>query len=207
MRVKGEACTQPPASCSVQPACTVFQPCKPVLYKGVSGILLEPIRLRFSPSHWSYTTITPSATSLTNQNSQILTNQNSDFETNWTSKIWSLHLHEDGPISVGVGFISLYKSDPFSTREHISLSAEHYASLPNHLRCLAGTGSHLGELERVEQNWAGGTEQSCLAREVPRPRAASQACYSTAMLFHNWAIALLSYFTVLLYLNWAICIE
>lgn len=56
-------------------------------YKGVPGILFQPIGLRLSPSNQSCATIYPPASSLTNQSGSILTNQDSTFWTNQTARI------------------------------------------------------------------------------------------------------------------------
>lgn len=64
-------------------------------YKGVPGILYQPIRLRLPPSNRSCAAISPSASSPTNQRGSILTNQDSasnckdlesSFARGWTSQ-------------------------------------------------------------------------------------------------------------------------
>ena len=74
-------------------------------YKGVPGILFQPIGLRLSFSSQSCAALSSSPT---NQNGSIWDSIFFFFWTNQTARIWSLYLHEVRPIRIqGRGLLSV----------------------------------------------------------------------------------------------------
>ena len=74
----GEDCTELSASALNCLPCTVFLPSKLALIK---EFLFQPIGLKLSPSNWSCAAISPSTSSLANQESPLWSNPTMDLES------------------------------------------------------------------------------------------------------------------------------
>lgn len=141
-------------------------------YEGVPRILPQPTRLRLSPSSWSPTAI-------------------AHQQLHWPIQIapfWPIGTEPFRPIELqwfGRGHLYICQI-PSGSESTISLSIKLYTFLLNHPRCLARTE---WSLNRAGWTRAGGTEESCLAREASHPKAASQLCSFITELYHYLAVS------------------
>ena len=126
---------------------------------------------------------------LMNQGSSILTDEDNAFWSNQTAKIWSPHLHEDGPNQGAGAGTSVYISQlPSGPERVLSLSTEDWVSPADltHGRCVTGAERMGAELSRPVQSRA----------ELSSLRAAWSQGRCTPGLQHSRGISQLSCFAL-----------